>query len=289
MSARALHQIRILNPSRPPSGKASGRAGGACVAAVTRGKGHHATGRRGRQGLRPGDSDKSASKSLLQASVGICVYHSIHTYIRRMHRLILKQREAETVSCAGARGCVSPGSALQRMGLDMEENVQNTRGADGTQIEAVPCGYEIDFHLPTLRVMIEVDGPFHFAFDLSRLSVHPQPSPPSQPPASSRSTTKPLVADEAASVEGLAEFVSGLERRTTLGPTLFKQRVLASIGGYSLVSIPYWEWPREGAKHEGGLQDDGRGLRLNQTGSDADANGVQERQVEYLRMLLDGR
>ena len=47
----------------------------------------------------------------------------------------------------------SSGNTLISMGLETEENVLSVLNA-----VRLPCGYEVDFYIPALNALVEVDG-----------------------------------------------------------------------------------------------------------------------------------
>jgi hypothetical protein len=157
-----------------------------------------------------------------------------------------------------------------------------------------------------INPVFELEQPFHFSLDLSQLpatnadvaNLSPDAAPtstpaadesisttstaPSCPPPSASPTPSSLLVTRSGIRQGAPpspdEFVSGRQRRTPLGATLFKQRLLSTFGKRRLVSIPYWEWPSAGVEHRGGVGD---GL-----GAGGEAAEVADANDAYLRVVL---
>lgn len=83
-------------------------------------------------------------------------------------------------------------------------------------------------------------------------------------------------------VDGPTHFVGRSRRRS--GATILKQRQLCSYG-YSLVSIPYWEWnsPQNSPLSPGSLEEGGEDFQL---GEGAETGSRVDRELAYLSYKL---
>jgi hypothetical protein len=127
----------------------------------------------------------------------------------------------ESVAVARAREVVSVTqqqvlTELRRAGLEPQEEFVDP--ATGYSIDAmVVCG-KGQLDPESVRVAVEVDGPSHFL------------RTPSAP------------ADGGDGAEGRDECRGGLPLPTAVGGTVMKHRHLRTVGGYAVVSVPFWEW-----------------------------------------------
>ena len=130
---------------------------------------------------------------------------------------------------------------LRRLGMETEEEVliwldASQDGEEGRDSLSFFSGYDVDLFVPSLQTLIEVDGPFHFALDLSQLPADVDGDSRTRPASfcEHHGIDARLEVDGRKCVSGVSggrqhaqsEFVSAQQRRIPLGATAFKHRML---------------------------------------------------------------
>ena len=135
---------------------------------------------------------------------------------------------------------------LRRLGMETEEEVliwldASQDGEEGRDSLSFFSGYDVDLFVPSLQTLIEVDGPFHFALDLSQLPADVDGDSLTRPASFCEhhcidarrevEGRKQKIGERVSGVSGgrqhaQSEFVSAQQRRIPLGATAFKHRML---------------------------------------------------------------